>query len=284
VVDIVIQAGHYPRTVGATGTGGLDGDPTEQDFSIAAAHACAKYLQDAGHHGIVVWADIAPNQYRGDAFVAIHCDGSTSPAARGASAGYRTDEGQLFAETWKREYAARGWVGFRPDNYTPALAGYYGVRGAVAVGNRTAFIAEAGFLTNPEDEARLSPPGGPDRFARALTAAVVELFGGQDHEEDDLPYTEEQLRGIVRSVLDEGTAQGFQGWANTNRGLVDLGRNNFNKISAVQAAVSDLDDNLVEDIVTGIIAELPDGTLDAAALERVVRRVFADAGSDTDGD
>lgn len=153
---VVIQAGHYPRKTGATGTGGLDADPTEQEFNIAAAHACASALADAGHTGQVIWADVANAAYRGDAFVAIHCDGSTSSSARGASVGYRTPEGQRFATAWKGAYQAAGWLGgWRPDNYTAALAGYYGTRNAVDAGNRVAFIAEAGFLTNPQDEAQL---------------------------------------------------------------------------------------------------------------------------------
>lgn len=207
---IVVQAGHYPRKSGATGTGGLDGDPTEQEFTIAAGHACVWKLRDAGHTCNLIFADVPTDDYRGDAFVAIHCDGSTSRAARGASVGYRTDEGRDFAARFKRQYQAAGWSGgWRPDNYTAALAGYYGTRHAVSVGNRRAFIAEAGFLTNPSDEALLSLPHGPERFARAVTAAVVELFGGRS-EEDDM--TEDQLiasltKGKLRPVF-KGLIQG----------------------------------------------------------------------------
>lgn len=203
MAKIVIQAGHYPRTSGATGTGGRDGDPTEQEFNIAAARACAKRLAEVGHQGVVINADVPDGAYKGDAFVAIHCDGSTNPSARGASVGYRTDEGQSFAATFKRAYQAAGWLGgWRPDNYTAALAGYYGTKRAVAQGVRRAFIAEAGFLTNPTDEALLSLPGGPDRFARALTAAVVQTFGVPHPQEDDMPLTKNDQPTIAAGVED----------------------------------------------------------------------------------
>ncbi len=195
MATVVIQLGHCYRSTGATGTNGVDGDPNEQEFTHLAGHAAAVRLGDAGHDARIILADDPTYTYGGDAFAAIHCDGSENLSARGASAGYRTAEGQALAAAWKRAYAAEGWSGFRPDNYTAALAGYYGTRNAVNRGNRYAFIAECGFLTSPVDEALLSPPQGPDRFARALTAAVVELFGGQLPappapvlEDDDMPF------------------------------------------------------------------------------------------------
>jgi hypothetical protein len=193
---IVVQAGHCHRRTGATGTGGLDGDPTEQEFAWAAAHRTAALLRTAGHQARVILADESSDRYRGDGFVAIHCDGSTSRSARGASVGYRNSDGQRFAHAWKRAYARGGWSGFRADNYTSALAGYYGVKRAVSVGNRHAFIAEAGFLTSPADEALLSGPRGTERFARAVTEAVAEIFGGRPptptapQEEDDMTLDE----------------------------------------------------------------------------------------------
>jgi hypothetical protein len=282
VALIVIQAGHYPRKAGATGTGGLDGDPTEQEFNIAAAHACASALADAGHTGQVIWADVGDDAYRGDAFVAIHCDGSTSSLARGASVGYRTAEGQRFATAWKNAYQAAGWTGgWRPDNYTAALAGYYGTRNAADVGNRTAFVAEAGFLTNPTDEAQLSLPGGPERFARALAVAVVDLFGGQAPEVD-MPLTDDDLgrvKTVVRAVLDEGTAFGNKGWADTNRSILTVGQAAYNNTNLIRAALGDVaPDKLAAAIAAAILAKMPaGGDVDQATVEAGVRAVLADA-------
>lgn len=162
---LIIQMGHCYRTTGATGTTG------EQSFASKVARSCLRLLHGRG--GWTTWATLADQDiYDADAFVAIHCDGSTNTAARGASAGYRTREGQRFAQDWKRAYAVRGWSVFRPDNYTAALAGYYGVREAVAAGTRRAMIVECGFLTNPTERAVLTGPGGADRVALAIGDAL----------------------------------------------------------------------------------------------------------------
>jgi N-acetylmuramoyl-L-alanine amidase len=187
---IVIQRGHCYRTSGSTGTGGVDGDPTEQEWATAAAEACRVNLEALGHTVRIINADVADADYRGDGFVALHCDGSDNPTARGASVGYQTYDGQRFAQAWKTCYAEAGWTGgWRADNYTDGLAGHYGVRTAVEQGNNFAFIAEAGFLTSPADEALLWPDG-PARFAAALAAAVYELWGGTPPpplQEEDMP-------------------------------------------------------------------------------------------------
>jgi hypothetical protein len=162
---LIIQRGHCYRTSGATGTAG------EQSYATAVAAACIRLLDNQG--GWRVLPTLADeNNYHGDAFVAVHCDGSVHASARGASVGYRTPEGQAFAQAWKRAYAELGWPLFRPDNYTTALAGYYGVRNAVNVGTRRAIIIECGFLTNEEDRTLLWESGGPERVARAIGAAL----------------------------------------------------------------------------------------------------------------
>lgn len=165
---LVVQRGHCHRKAGSTGTTG------EQAYATAVAKACQNLLHGhAGWQVRTILADEPLDAYRGDAFVAIHCDGSTSPSACGASVGYRTPEGQRLAQAWKRAYAARGWsAGFRADNYTEALAGYYGTRNAVTVGTRRAFIAECGFRTNARDRALLDAPEGPSRVALAIADAL----------------------------------------------------------------------------------------------------------------
>lgn len=162
---LIIQQGHCYRRTGATGTEG------EQAYATEVANACIRLLGGVG--GWRVNPTLADeNDYRGDAFVAVHCDGSTNPAARGASVGYRTPDGQALGQAWKRAYAARGWPGpFRPDNYTDALSGYYGVRNAVSAGTRRAVIIECGFMTSPLDRAALLGPG-VDRVALAIGDAL----------------------------------------------------------------------------------------------------------------
>lgn len=163
---LVVQMGHCYRKSGATGTAG------EQDYATLVARECVRLL--SGLNGWIVNTTLADeNDYSGAAFAAIHCDGSTSSSARGASVGYRTPEGQALGQAFKRAYHTLGWSGgFRPDNYTAALAGYYGVRNAVNAGNRRAFIIECGFMTSPEDRALLVGKGGPGRVAMALGIAL----------------------------------------------------------------------------------------------------------------
>lgn len=192
MATLVVQMGHCYRTTGATGTAG------EQPFATAVAAACQDLLDGRGGWAVrPILADDPSTRYRGDAFVAVHCDGSTSPSAHGASAGYRTPEGQTFAQAWKRAYEARGWTGFRPDNYTPALAGYYGTGTAVSVGNRRAIIIECGFLTNPADRAVLIGWGGPERVAAAIGDALGIPHDHQPEQEIDMALT-----GYERDMLE----------------------------------------------------------------------------------
>jgi peptidoglycan hydrolase-like protein with peptidoglycan-binding domain len=171
---LVVQRGHVPRTTGATGA------PGEQKFAIATADRVKVRVNAVGHTVRIIDADEPNDKYKGDAFVALHYDSSSSSSAHGASIGYQTPEGKQFGTLWKAHYVRNGWNrGFRGDNYTAALAGYYGVRRAVSVGNRRAFISEAGFHSNPGDAALLASPRGPDRVAIAIAAAVVDIFGAK---------------------------------------------------------------------------------------------------------
>lgn len=185
---LIVQQGHCNRRTGATGTTG------EQDYARQVAAAAVRLLDGRG--GWRIRPTLADeNDYRADAFVAIHCDGSVHATARGASAGYRTPEGQQFAQAWQHAYAARGWPLFRPDNYTAALSGYYGVRNAVSAGTRRAFIAECGFLTNTQDRELLTRPFGPERVVLALGDALGIPHGWDEAEDDD---QEDDDMGMVR--------------------------------------------------------------------------------------
>lgn len=171
MVLLVVQRGHCYRTSGATGA------PGEQQFATAVADRTKLHVNAIGHDVRIINADVPDSEYRGDAFVAIHYDSSLDTSTQGASVGYQTDEGKEFALDWKYHYARLGWThGFREDNYTPALRGYYGVREAVSQGNRIAFISEAGFHLGDAD--LLAPPEGPDRVAKAIAAAIGDIFGG----------------------------------------------------------------------------------------------------------
>lgn len=167
---VCVQMGHVARTSGSTGTNG------EQEFARKAAAHLAGRLGWYGHRAVVIKAD--DRVPRSDVFVAIHADGSISPSAGGASVGYQDGNGQALGTAWKRAYQALGWRrGFRPDNYTPALRGYYGVSRARRAGTRYAIICEAGFLTNPTERGILLSQGGQERFAQAVVNAIGAVVG-----------------------------------------------------------------------------------------------------------
>ena len=104
-------------------------------------------MTERGHRVYVLTADEPVPKT--DVFIAFHQDGSNSSAAHGASVGYQTSLSRAYATTWKALYQAAGWPGgFRPDNYTPGLRGYYGFRKAQS---RVEVIFEHGFATNHSD-------------------------------------------------------------------------------------------------------------------------------------
>lgn len=149
---LVVQMGHAGRTSGATGA------PGEQAYTQLVGSACARLLNRDGWSVRPIVADPPMSQYRGDAFFAVHADGSTSPRVRGASVGYQNAAGARLAHAWRDAYVARGFTGpWHPDNYTANLAGYYGVRAAVSAGTLAACIIECGTITNAEDRAIMDP-------------------------------------------------------------------------------------------------------------------------------
>jgi hypothetical protein len=219
---LIVQMGHdgRPRYVGDRASVGTAG---EQDFSRSVGAACVRLLDGRGGWRVVlIDADVdEPGEtYHGDAFVAIHADGSTSAAVHGGSVGYQTPEGNALADAWQRAYDALGWNGgWQPDNYTENLHWYYGVRNAVAAGNRRAAILECGHLTNPDDRALMTGPGGPERVARALGRAL----GIPLDEEDDMPLNDADAEKVREHVWGFRPDAGghMQAYVTETRGAVD---------------------------------------------------------------
>lgn len=150
--DVVIQLGHCFRKRGATGTSGMwqGRRRTEQEFVEKVGRRMASILNAAGIDTRVTLADeTVPSSL---VFVALHQDGSESRTARGASVGYPSvGDGGRLGQIWKALYQLAGWPsGFRPDNYTAALRGYYGFRRSNATAR---LLIEHGFATNPDDQA-----------------------------------------------------------------------------------------------------------------------------------
>lgn len=163
---VVIQMGHVPRTRGATGT------VREQEFARALAPRIESRLVERGHHVSVIGADEPVP--RSDVFVALHLDGSLNRDRHGGSVGYPSSDSssRRLAQAWKAAHQQAGYSwGFLPDNYTAALAGYYGFGRSSADHE---FLAEHGHATNPEELAWLfaNLDAIADGHVRAIGATV----------------------------------------------------------------------------------------------------------------
>lgn len=246
---LVVQMGHCYRKSGSTGTTG------EQAYATSVANACVNLLH--GRNGWTVrriLADDNLSDYRGGAFVAIHCDGSTSASARGASIGYRNAAGRQFGQAWKRAYAARGWKGgFRPDNYTAALAGYYGTGNALSQGNTRAFIAECGFMTNAQDRALLTAPGGPSRVALAIGDA---LGINSPQEDNDMQATDPSK--------DPGPNKWGHEWLNTKQNAAATRTKVDQVLGMLKSMQSGIDEGEAQ--ILGAISGISTGSVDVTAL------------------
>lgn len=298
---LVVQMGHVgrPPRPGSVGTAG------EQAFARRAADACFQLLHNQGGWRVtVIDADPNyethrtlggdPNAYRGDAFVAIHCDGSTNPLRDGASFGYRTDQGDAFAQAIKAAYLRRtgrpaSWL--EADNYTANLSSYYGTGLAGSVGNRRAVIFEAGFLTNTTDRAMLTGPDGP-----ALVALAIGDVLGITQEDDMTPYEHDVLERIsnrldaflqLRPSVTAGTIRNEPLPASTAltalRTQVDALTDDETKILAAVRAMptgGQVDTQALAVALAPVLAPLISTGATPEQVQDAVRMVFADAGSE----
>ena len=178
-LNCVVQAGHVPRTRGATGSQGVLG--SEQAFTLKTATHIQKWLTLRGWTCEQIGADDdIPDS---TLFVAIHHDGSSNSKARGPSVGYPIDApdasgtpaSKAAAQVWKRVYG-KAYPGptFRPDNYTRGLRGYYAFRKSTA---RIKLCLEHGFGTNPEDARFMWSDAGQDAAVDAVEAVLGHWLG-----------------------------------------------------------------------------------------------------------
>ena len=172
-LNCVVQAGHVPRTRGATGAQGLLG--TEQQFTLKTATYVQKWLTLRGWTCEMIGADDdVPDS---SVFVAIHHDGARSSKARGPSVGYPPgdDQSKRAAQEWKRSFGqAYPGPSFRPDNYTDGLKYYYGYRKTRA---SVRLVCEHGFGSNPEDARFMWSDAGQDAAVDAIEAVLGHWLG-----------------------------------------------------------------------------------------------------------
>jgi lysozyme len=89
-------------------------------------------------------------------------------------------------------------------------------------------------------------------------------------EEDDLPYSEIELKNLMRSVLDEGTAPGQLSWAGTSKATLGSIQRTYNAVLASRVHTDEL--------VNKILAQLPASNISRTAVETAVRKSLSELG------
>lgn len=171
-----------PLNVGAVGPHGVQ----EQVVTLDVAEDLAALLRTSGARVVLTRSRAHPfrvgtvkrlenrsraalaNALHATAFVAIHADGSTSPAERGTSVFWLRPNSVSLANAMRAHLATLG-LGesqFRARD--------------LAVTNEArvpAVLVELGFVSNPEQERLLGTPSFQRREARALFDALASTFG-----------------------------------------------------------------------------------------------------------
>jgi N-acetylmuramoyl-L-alanine amidase len=185
----VVDPGHGVRTpdgsplnVGAVGPGGIG----EATVVLAIGEKLAHLLRDAGatvvltrsyakpyRTGTVIRVDNRAraklaNELHATAFIALHADASLSPASHGTSVFWLKPNSVALANAVRAQLAPLG-LGESAFHARDLAVTSEAVVPAVLV--------ETGFITNPREEHLLVTPSFQEREARALFAAIVDVFG-----------------------------------------------------------------------------------------------------------
>ncbi len=185
----VIDPGHGTRLPGGgwlnTGAAGPHG-LAERDVVLSVGEMLARRLRDLGARVELTRSFARPirtatnksrdnraraqlaNDVHATAFLSLHCDSSTDPAAHGTSIFWLHADSAALARTVRAHLAPLG-LGesqFRARDL------------AVTDQARVpAILIELGFLSNPAQERLLSSSAFQEREVQAIAAALVELYG-----------------------------------------------------------------------------------------------------------
>lgn len=157
--DVVVQAGHFGRTSGSTGSAGAL--LTEQQAAAAVASQLVASLVELDLKVALIGADSyrqgdkrdSQHYFKTKLFLSLHMDGSTTPCAAGPSIGYNPKFGEDKMELIAVAVAIsmeRNALDFMRNNYTENLSHFYSYKhsnSSIAEG-----ILELGELTCPGDE------------------------------------------------------------------------------------------------------------------------------------
>lgn len=183
------------KTTEPGGTSGVVSGVPEHVVTLAIAWQLKERLEAAGarvvmvregdtFYGLARDRPLIANQSGAGLFVRIHCDGSTNPAASGASTIYPAsipgwtddiaDESKLAAQSIQAALIAGLGV---PDLGTVERGDMLGFNWS----DVPAILAEVGFMTNAAEDQRLVSPEYQRQIADALIAGIEDYFSaGQD--------------------------------------------------------------------------------------------------------
>jgi N-acetylmuramoyl-L-alanine amidase len=167
-----------------TSTGARYGSVTEADLNLDIVNRIKPLLEAEGVIVDVLPATVPPG-YDADAFLAIHADGSRSPAARGWK----------LATPWRASEASKNLMAAVGAAYGPAtglpedvggvtvnMRGYYAFnwrRHDHSIARTTpAIIVEMGFMSNAADRNVMF--GQPDRVARGIADGILAYLRSRD--------------------------------------------------------------------------------------------------------
>lgn len=178
------------KTTEPGGTSGVVSGVPEYVVTLAIAKQLKVLLEAEGAQVVMVREGdyfeglardrtLIANQAGADLYVRIHCDGSTNQSANGASTLYPTS-----IPGWTDDIVVESTRAAR--SIQAALVNGLGVPdlGAVKRSDMLGFnwsdvpaiLAEVGFMTNPDEDRRLTSPEYQLRVAQALDAGIADYF------------------------------------------------------------------------------------------------------------
>jgi N-acetylmuramoyl-L-alanine amidase len=182
---VVIDPGHGGVDPGVVGHGLAEADvvldiAARVEGRLAATGVAAVLTRGVGNGPDDVSRATLAQDVGADVVLSLHCDGHGSPRASGIATffwgddrvGARSAVGERLAQLVQSEVTARtGLVDLRSHACTTDL---------VRITRMPAIQVEVGYLTNPDDAARLGDPAFRDAVAESLLIAVQRLYLGDE--------------------------------------------------------------------------------------------------------
>lgn len=186
-----------------TSTGAAAGGLREFQVNLGVAERAAGYLRGYGVAVDILPATV-PVNYRADAFVSLHADGSTNTRLSGFKAATHWREwaaGTALVEALRAEYGPASGLAWDGGRITSNMRGYYAFssgRYDHAIANNTpGAILEMGYLTSPSDRRLMTAES--DRLGRAVADGILRFLRSEPVEGWPAPLPLPEWRATVIS-------------------------------------------------------------------------------------